>query len=545
MAEDKFLLITPQLQHDQPVEPSRDPVEFNFNAYANTFARLITAKNARTPLVILVSGDWGSGKTTLLKTIQSKVAETAKEEFPKFTFANYTTAQKEGRDKAEDFRLCRTVWFNAWKYSTEESLLAALIRAILAEMNKGTWKDNWKAKLDSKIKDPFFPRRDVLATFLGFFHFKLAETETGFEFTPDVDAHKTETPFAKHKAFFDDFREVFEQLLKAWVGERGALAVFIDDLDRCLPEKVVQVLETIKLFLDQEGVVFVLAADERAVQAAVTAHYENTKVTGQRASDYLEKIFQVRFPLPPLSEPQVKAYLGTGLDIPDPYIRENVKLLVAGAEANPRQLKTFVNDLEMGWAMLVNSGQAAGIEKADFIYWLALRRVGARFCEKVQKLPLELRLAYIQKATKRFNGDAADAEEFKEWDAFEYQRLRDVLRLVNFSEKVTPARLSQSIFFSTVAAPVEEALKPGVRISQGQQSEMGWTQAPNESEIIGGIEFRQIPAGPFVMGSRDDDGEANDNERPQHTLELPTFRMARYPITNAQYAEFDKEKKLD
>ena len=83
--------------------------------------------------------------------------------------------------------------------------------------------------------------------------------------------------------------------------KKGVVVIFIDDLDRCLPEKTVQILEAIKLFLNTEGFAFVLAADEEMIRRAVEAHYERSKIKDQRASDYLEKIFQVRFPLPDLT----------------------------------------------------------------------------------------------------------------------------------------------------------------------------------------------------------------------------------------------------
>ena len=50
-----------------------------------------------------------------------------------------------------------------------------------------------------------------------------------------------------------------------------------------------------------------------------------------------------------------------------------------------------------------------------------------------------------------------------------------------------------------------------------------------------------IPAGEFVMGSdKKADSLARDDEMPQHTLFLPEYRIARVPVTNAQYARFVK-----
>jgi formylglycine-generating enzyme required for sulfatase activity len=48
-----------------------------------------------------------------------------------------------------------------------------------------------------------------------------------------------------------------------------------------------------------------------------------------------------------------------------------------------------------------------------------------------------------------------------------------------------------------------------------------------------------IPAGEFLMGSDPEkDKHAEDNERPQHTLYLPDYAMAKTPVINAQYAAF-------
>ena len=49
------------------------------------------------------------------------------------------------------------------------------------------------------------------------------------------------------------------------------------------------------------------------------------------------------------------------------------------------------------------------------------------------------------------------------------------------------------------------------------------------------IEWIEIPAGPFIMGS--DDGY--DDEKPRHALDLGyAFRISRFPITNAQFQAF-------
>jgi len=51
-------------------------------------------------------------------------------------------------------------------------------------------------------------------------------------------------------------------------------------------------------------------------------------------------------------------------------------------------------------------------------------------------------------------------------------------------------------------------------------------------------ELVEVPAGPFLIGSRDDDERASDDEKPQHEVTLPVFKIGRYPVTNAQYLRF-------
>jgi formylglycine-generating enzyme required for sulfatase activity len=53
------------------------------------------------------------------------------------------------------------------------------------------------------------------------------------------------------------------------------------------------------------------------------------------------------------------------------------------------------------------------------------------------------------------------------------------------------------------------------------------------------LDFILIPAGSFLMGSDPkQDGQAYEDETPQHSLDLPAFYIQRYPVTVAQFAAF-------
>jgi formylglycine-generating enzyme required for sulfatase activity len=61
-----------------------------------------------------------------------------------------------------------------------------------------------------------------------------------------------------------------------------------------------------------------------------------------------------------------------------------------------------------------------------------------------------------------------------------------------------------------------------------------------EIEVEPGVtmKFLQVPTGPFLMGSSDDDPYANDDETPQHELTLPNYYIGRTEVTNAQFRPF-------
>ena len=105
----------------------------------------------------------------------------------------------------------------------------------------------------------------------------------------------------------------FRAEFRALVGEIDALKaviVFVDDLDRCLPETIVETFEAIRLFLHVPKTAYVLAAHPAIVEAAVAYRYEgNREGDADIGRDYLEKIVQLPITVPALSEPEVETYI--------------------------------------------------------------------------------------------------------------------------------------------------------------------------------------------------------------------------------------------
>jgi len=70
-----------------------------------------------------------------------------------------------------------------------------------------------------------------------------------------------------------------------------------------------------------------------------------------------------------------------------------------------------------------------------------------------------------------------------------------------------------------------------------------YTPGGHATHTFGETEFVKIPAGKFLMGSSDKDQNAGDDEKPQHTVDLPyEYYIGRFPVTNEQYAAYVKAK---
>ncbi len=64
-------------------------------------------------------------------------------------------------------------------------------------------------------------------------------------------------------------------------------------------------------------------------------------------------------------------------------------------------------------------------------------------------------------------------------------------------------------------------------------------QRNSDVQVWGGVEFVRIPQGKFLIGSQADNRFADENEKPQHTIEIPyDYWIARYPVTCQQFAAF-------
>jgi hypothetical protein len=291
---------------------SDDPARvdlLSFDAVAHTVADALLDE-ALDPVALGLSGSWGSGKTTVLGLV----------------------AQELGRRSTAEKKVL-VIQTDPWRYDpstgAKESLIAEVLDALAAEVaGSATKTDKGKQLLVRLGKRIDWAKAIKLAA-------KSSLTLQIPDFDKLVELVKPKEGDKESVRGLEEFRDEFGTLLGSDdLTHVKAVVVLVDDLDRCLPETVVESLEAMRLFLAVPKMSFVIAADEERVADAIRTRFKATGRPDESdderqdpATLYLHKIVQTTIPLPALSHFDTQAYL---------------LLLQMYATAEPEQLTTLI-----------------------------------------------------------------------------------------------------------------------------------------------------------------------------------------------------------
>lgn len=207
-------------------------------------------------------GEWGSGKSSLMKYLEKEL----KGEF-------------------------NTFFFEAWEFEKDENLAMSLLEYITSKHTDSTEElCNDLLKYGGrilrglgksvKLNIPLFPNGPGIELDPSAFVEEVTDSEE-LTFLKALESFKTE------------FKRLEDKITVE--GKPKYNIVFIDDLDRCEPEQVLNLLSAIKLFFTYgEKTIFFCGIDKKAVEQAVKTKYG--KVV--KANEYLEKIFDISFSMP-------------------------------------------------------------------------------------------------------------------------------------------------------------------------------------------------------------------------------------------------------
>lgn len=261
-----------------------------FGAVAETAVEAVL-DDVLDPIALGISGPWGSGKSTVLRLIENDL--TAR-----------NTTQNEQR--------VLIVRSEPWRYDPGVGAKATLIGEVLAALqtellSSGGPHEHAESALRRLAKRVNWMRALKMA----------ARTSITLQL-PSIDdlgsLVSEDSPDGEPESrTLDEFRAEFAALLTDDdLSHLRRVVVLVDDLDRCLPETVVDTLETMRLFLSVPKMSFVIAADEERVADALRDRYPTSEQPDQGeepAKLYLHKIVQTTLRLPALSRFDTEAFL--------------------------------------------------------------------------------------------------------------------------------------------------------------------------------------------------------------------------------------------
>ena len=279
---------------------------------AQTVLEIVSDNHLR-PLTIGIYGDWGVGKSSVLSLLQKEI----------------TIQNQNGRLNAH------TILFNGWLFQGYEDAKTALMETVVIELAKIQPKHKKIQKLASSLlkrvnwlKVAKVSANAFLTGATGIPVGPLLTGASGFvkqakKLIGSSDSEESgEAPFStdSEESFFKDaeeqtvsgqirsFRNEFKELIKT--SKVDQVIILVDDLDRCLPKSVIEILEAIRLFLFVEGTTFIISADERMIEYAVREHFPNLPASyNEYTKNYLEKLIQIPIRIPFLNQLQTGNYI--------------------------------------------------------------------------------------------------------------------------------------------------------------------------------------------------------------------------------------------
>jgi len=311
---------------------------------ANTLSSIIKKYPNDSGMMIGLFGKWGRGKTYLFERIEN--------------FINNTTTNK--------FKIVK---FSAWKYqNTQESwayLYEIFFDNYMNDKNNSTWYHkclNWLKVKDmikifkfNKLKYGILPIIIFAISFLSYFFWSFIIDKIEFiKFIYNTigiviliklflmysqyknsalnffNKYFSKTTFNKNLGLQAEIQKELKVLLKSWISkENEKIILFVDDLDRCNIEYIVNVLDGLRVILDDkdiyERLIIVTAVDEEILKQAIEHKYKSVIEHSKKPifKEYLEKVFLLGIKLNPLTNDEAKIFLNK--IIPSEMIKKNTK----------------------------------------------------------------------------------------------------------------------------------------------------------------------------------------------------------------------------
>ena len=340
---------------DEPLKADEiHNAKFGHEGIAETLKKIIMI--CPTPFTIGLFGRWGTGKTTIINILCGKLEQ------EKIGMVKFDAWKHEG----DAFR--RTFLKEIVKQLKKKGFLRENYELSVNIDNKVIKKEENQIKFISKIRLGILILLLVIGFILGliihlywseylgnyfsiFFSGSLIGSIFFWAFQQMIITRK-ETTRSVTDRFMDPHQ--FEEEFKTIIHEIKVkkLILIIDNLDRATHKKAIELLSTIKTFLELKKCIFIIACDDEAIKTHLGEVYKNSTEIENKffsySDEFLRKFFNNFIRIPEFIDSDLEIYTEELLKTTGIEKLNNRKIttvITAAFRENPRQIKQFINTL--------------------------------------------------------------------------------------------------------------------------------------------------------------------------------------------------------
>lgn len=465
---DSFFLIP-----DHPLTADKDTM-FGHKQVAETLHKIIL--NAEPPFTIGLYGNWGAGKSTIVNLLFARLKKTG------IKYVNFDVWKYEQDSLRRQFLI-----ESAKQLLNDDKKVEELKKRFTYKIETtedGSLKLKWKQLL---LKIFFF----AFSAFIASEILILSVPTLSLEWIPII---KTIIPLTILLLFIqvlyqvlegrfldkvliideltltkdkvsqpEEFQDEFKNIIEDTDGEK--IIFVLDNLDRTNHDKSIELLSTVKTFLEEKQCIFLIPCDEEAIKRHVASVYlrngngdvsmEDKKNAENHADEFLRKFFNTIVRIPKSENLELDTY--TAKLLKSTKIKElkgNVDLewiITNSYRSNPREIKQFINSLSSTVLLIEQKISSGDIYDADVL------KKNIAFLAKVLIFRQKYPHAYKKLEDKVFN-------EGLIWEDIEQLSGNDLgddsaLQFIKDSS-ITPNSIELS-FFITLNQSEEEKQLPG------------------------------------------------------------------------------------
>ncbi len=306
------------LLHNNPIiELTEETDYFGLMSKGNTIRNFLknTIDDPLKFKMLCIYGSWGSGKSTLMSYLQSQLKDTY-----------------------------NCYFFESWEYEKDENLAYSLLEFFTL---------NATDPADKSVKEILSLGKRILKGLAKGVTINVQASDAfSLELTSKdlIEELERKEEISFHTSLLK-FKEKFKNIENRKNKDKKFNIIFIDDLDRCEPEQILNLLSAIKLFFTYgKKTIFFCGIDRTAVESAVLNKYGNNI----KSQEYLEKIFDFSFTMP--KNPDFSKLLNeyfennsiTNLNGDPDSVRNSIQEFLTEIKfTNPRKLKKVMNSFSV------------------------------------------------------------------------------------------------------------------------------------------------------------------------------------------------------